>query len=250
VTLQDSFKSSFPRSCSMLLLADRLNDPPLMTKTPASLYSLCVQSTRGRIVGILLAGGATVDGITNELGLAPATVRRHLDVLLRDGLVEMRSERLRLGRPHFVFTLSEEGLEGLPRSQFRFVAAVLETVLDLRPRDTRGRSGSQIAELVFDRLAHQLLKECTPAITGTSVAERLRQAVEALRAAGLDLDVSVQEDGYAVTGTGCPCSRLLSGSAECPHEARLLSGLVGAPLERREGPAPLVSRSFLLRGGA
>ena len=208
-----------------------------------------MQSTRARILGLLRAGGATVEAITADLGLAPATVRRHLDVLLRDGLVEMRSERVPLGRPHFVFTLSEGGLDGLPGRQYRLVSAVLDTILALTPRDTRDRSGSDIAALVFDRLADQLLARCRPAVTATSIPDRLEQATEALGGAGLEFDVIAGEDGFIVTGAGCPCMRLISGIIECPHEARVLSGLIGVPVERVESPSAVLTRSFRLPTG-
>jgi predicted ArsR family transcriptional regulator len=206
-----------------------------------------VQTTRARIVELLRGGGATVDDITNDLSLAPATVRRHLDVLLRDGLVEMRSERMPLGRPHFVFTLSEGALQDMPGRQFQLTTAVVDTILELKPRDTRGCSGSQIAALVLDRLAGQLLSHCRPAVTATQVPDRLQQAVDALASAGLDFQVSAAVDGYLVTGAGCPCTRLLTGRSECPHEVQVLTELVGLPLERTESPSARHHRSFLVR---
>jgi predicted ArsR family transcriptional regulator len=206
-----------------------------------------VQTTRARIVDLLRGGDATVENITIELALAPATVRRHLDVLLRDGLVEMRSERLPLGRPHFVFTLSEVGLEAQPGHHFHLVAAVLETILALAPKETAGRSGRQIAELVFDRLAEQLLLQCRPAVTAAGIPQRVQQAIEVLTAAGLDFEVSPREEGYVINGSGCPCTHLLSGMFECPHETEVLSALVGVPVERFEATDATTSRLLLLR---
>lgn len=202
-----------------------------------------MQSTRARIIDLLRGGGASVESITAELGLASATVRRHLDVLLRDGLVEMRAERVPLGRPRFVFTISEDALEGLPGRQFRLVEAVLETILALTPRDTRSRSGREIAALVFDKLAARLLAECLPAVTATSPGERLAQGAKALSAAGLEFDVVTEGGGFVVKGLGCPCTRVLSGREECPHEARILSEMAGVPL-RQVGASGPMRREF------
>jgi predicted ArsR family transcriptional regulator len=206
-----------------------------------------VQSTRARIVELLRGGGATVDDITNVLALAPATVRRHLDVLLRDGMVEMRSERLPLGRPHFVFSLSARGLETLPGHQFHLVSAVLDTILTLTPADTAERAGRELAVLVFDRLADQIVWQCRPAITARTLPRRLEQALEVLREAGLDFEASQAEEGYVIEGAGCPCRRLLDGATGCPHEASLLSSLVGLPVERRDVAG--VSRSLVVKTG-
>jgi len=206
-----------------------------------------VQTTRARIVDLLRGRAATVDDITNELELAPATVRRHLDVLLRDGMVEMRSERLPLGRPHFVFTLSPAGREAQPGHHIHLVAAVLETILALTPADTDDRSGRQVAALVFDRMAGQLLSRSRPAVNAADLPGRLRQATDVLTGAGLEFALSAREEGYVVSGTGCPCTRLLSGSSECPHEPDVLSALAGVPVERLDSPERAGGRAYLVR---
>jgi predicted ArsR family transcriptional regulator len=209
-----------------------------------------VQSTRARIVELLrVAEGATVEEITNQLALAPATVRRHLDVLLRDGLVEMRSERVPLGRPHFVFTLTEAGLEALPRHQLHLIAAVLDTILALTPADTSGRSGKQIASMVFDRLAELLVSRCQPVVTSPELHRRLEQAVEVLVDAGLDFELTDCDEGYIVQGGVCPCVRLLSDARECVHEVDLLSELIGASVQPIEESESQRSHAYLVRSG-
>ncbi len=210
-----------------------------------------MQSTRARIIELLRrSGGATVDDITTDLALAPATVRRHLDVLLRDGLVEMRSERVPLGRPHFVFTLTETGLESVPGHQMHLVAAVIDAILELTPADTAGRSGKEIAALVFDRLAEHLVSRCQGGVTEPVLSRRIQQVVEVLSMAGVDFDLAPCDEGYMVQGAGCPCMRLLSGLGECVHEADVLSGLIGVEVERVESPEIVNSRSYLVRTGA
>jgi predicted ArsR family transcriptional regulator len=210
-----------------------------------------VQSTRGRIIELLRrSGGATVDDITNSLALAPATVRRHLDVLLRDGLVEMRSERVPLGRPHFVFRLTETGLESVPRHQMHLVATVIDAILELAPSDTEGHDGKEVAALVFDRLAEHLVAQCQGEVTASELNRRVEQAVEVLSEAGLDFDFAPCAEGYLVQGAGCPCMRLLTGSGECVHEAGVLSGLIGTEVERVESPEVVNSRAYLVRTGA
>jgi predicted ArsR family transcriptional regulator len=207
-----------------------------------------VQSTRARIVELLRAAeGATVDEITSQLALAPATVRRHLDVLLRDGLVEMRSERAPLGRPHFVFSLTEDGLEALPRHQIHLVSAVLDTILTLTPDDTRGKNGAEVAALVFDRLADLLVFRCQPVVTSPELHRRLEQAIEVLVDAGLDFELGDCDEGYVVQGGVCPCVRLLSEARECWHEADVLAGLLGISVQKVDAEASAKSPAYLVR---
>lgn len=76
------------------------------------------QSTRARVArSILLDGHATASALAEKLELTPAAVRRHLDQLLADGLIETRELRpvghRGRGRPAKVFALTEAG-----RNQF------------------------------------------------------------------------------------------------------------------------------------
>ena len=210
-----------------------------------------MQSTRARIVELLRAdGGATVDGITHALALAPATVRRHLDVLLRDGLVEMRSERVPLGRPHYVFQLTETGQEALPRHQMHLVVALLQAVLALTPEDTRDRTGREVAALVFDRLVEHLVAGCRSVVTAPNLDRRVEQALEVLSDAGLEFDLAPSDEGFVVQGGNCLCTRLLPGLGDCGHELDVLVGLLGASVERLHGPESPNSSVYLVRKGA
>ena len=47
--------------------------------------------------------------MAQAMGLASATVRRHLDILQRDHLVSWTEARRQTGRPHYVFFLTENG---------------------------------------------------------------------------------------------------------------------------------------------
>lgn len=69
-------------------------------------------STRDIILEIIQnRKSETVNGLAQELSLAPATIRRHLDILQRDGLVTFTEVRHGTGRPEFSFSLTERGHE-------------------------------------------------------------------------------------------------------------------------------------------
>ena len=64
-----------------------------------------METTRQTILGILRRRKATISDVTGQLGLAPATVRRHLDILARDGHVDVTQVRRQTGRPHHLFSI-------------------------------------------------------------------------------------------------------------------------------------------------
>ena len=62
-----------------------------------------METTRQTILGILRRRESTVDSLTKELGQASATIRRHLDILARDGHVDVSQVRRKTGRPRYLF---------------------------------------------------------------------------------------------------------------------------------------------------
>jgi predicted ArsR family transcriptional regulator len=70
---------------------------------PTTGHSGTERGTRARIARLILEHGpATAAGLSSRLGLTPAAVRRHLDNLLADGMIETREARCygsRAGRP-------------------------------------------------------------------------------------------------------------------------------------------------------
>jgi predicted ArsR family transcriptional regulator len=208
-----------------------------------------MQSTRAKIIDLLSRRGeATVEDLMGELALAPSTVRRHLDVLQRDGQVEIRAVKRTAGRPHFAFSLTTAGRDAVPQHHMRVTASVIEELMSLRPRDTRNKTGYELAWLIFDRLEHRLEQSCRPRVSAEGLAERLEQAVQALAQEGFEFQVTAQEGGFVVQGRGCPCRRLAGAPVEpCVHDQRLVARLTGARVdaivdEERPGMA-----SYLVR---
>jgi predicted ArsR family transcriptional regulator len=188
-----------------------------------------METTRQTILNILRRRSATVEDLTSELRLAPATVRRHLDILARDGHVDIAQERLRTGRPRYIFSLSEKGEDLFPKHYVRITNRLINEIVGLSADDTRGRSGRELAELVFEKMAQHLAQRVGPKIYGSTLDERLRSTVETLVEEGILFDIEKKGDGsYLLVGHGCPCPRVGDGSAACTHDQRLLSLLLGA----------------------
>jgi predicted ArsR family transcriptional regulator len=188
-----------------------------------------METTRQTILGILRRRQATVGDLTKELRLAPATIRRHLDILARDGHIEVTQARRKTGRPHYVFSLSEKGEDLFPRHYVRITNRLIEEIVSLSAEETAGRNGRELADLVFEKMAHRLAGQIAPHLHGSSLDERVRAATDALAQEGIVFDVERSNQGYLLVGHGCPCPRAGSpGSHACAHDQRLLALLLGA----------------------
>ncbi|MBM3140539.1 MAG: helix-turn-helix domain-containing protein [Chloroflexi bacterium] len=205
-----------------------------------------LEGTRQSILGILRrrGGGVSVDELAAELGLTGATVRRHLDVLLRDDYVSVSQARGRTGRPRYLFTLTEAGEELFAHHYVRLTHRLLEEIVGLRPAETTGRRGDEIAALVFEKMAERIAREYAPQVTGATLAERARSAAALMGDEGLDFEVEVHgEDAVRLLGRGCPCSRFGGHFSEadgaCDHDRRMLETVLDASvraLAREEVP--------------
>lgn len=188
-----------------------------------------METTRQTILGILRRRQATVDDLSKELGLAPATIRRHLDILARDGHVDVAQVRRKTGRPHYLFSLSESGEDLFPKHYVRITNRLIEEIVALGPEETSGRSGEELAGIVFERMAQRLAQRIGPRVHGSSLGDRVRATTEALSEEGIEFDVEERDGTYLLLGHACPCPRAAERHGQaCAHDQRLLSLLLGA----------------------
>jgi len=199
-----------------------------------------VEGTRELILAILRRRGeAAVSELADEIGLAGATVRRHLDVLLRDGHVAVEQERGRTGRPRYVFSLTEAGTDLFPHHYVRLTHRLVDEIVSLDARETEGQDGQALARLVFDRMSDRLAREYAPRLRPGPLEARARRAAELLAEEGLDFEVTLGPEGdVRLLGRGCPCARLgapMPASpalpVSCAHDARLLGALLDCEMQ-------------------
>ena len=199
-----------------------------------------LENSREGILDILRRrDSASVDELSRELGLAGATVRRHLDVLMRDGYVSASQVRGGMGRPRYAFSLTEAGADLFPHHYVRLTRRLIDEIVALEPADTTGRQGAELADLIFEKMSERLAREYAPRIEGRTVEERVRGAAKLLAAEGLDFEIVVDEGGIRLLGRGCPCQRFSglattlpedSSRGACEHDRRLLEQVVRAPV--------------------
>jgi DeoR family suf operon transcriptional repressor len=209
-----------------------------------------LEGTRQEILNILRrrGGGVSVDELARELRLTGATVRRHLDVLLRDDYVSVSQARGRTGRPRYLFSLTEGGEELFPHHYVRLTHRLLEEIVALDSGETAGRAGAEIANLVFQKMSDRIAHEYAPQVVGETLEERSRSAVALIREEGIDFEVEADLDAGEVRlyGRGCPCTRLgeqFGADQACDHDRRMLEQVLHAPVALL--PSEAIPHDFL-----
>lgn len=209
-----------------------------------------MNGARDEIVAALRQHGErTIAQLAEAVGITPAALRRHLDILAGEGMVEHRAVRQATGRPFFLYRLSERAQEAAsdyPRLLERFVTEVAT----LGREEIASKDGRDLLETVFGHMSEHLAADYQDRVHGETLSERLDSLTEALRDEGLVERWEERPDGYHLSTSLCPHRRAaVLTPGLCSAEARAIASLLGAAVEqtgRLVDGAPLCE--YLVRG--
>lgn len=177
----------------------------------------------------------TVGGLANGIGLAPATIRRHLDILQRDRLVSFREIRKKTGRPEHSFYLTDEGHEALPKGYDQLLGMVVNEIADLTPADMTGKSGQELLPLLFLRLSQRVAGRYDADLTGMGIGRRLQTLMGHLQTQDFFPEASVSGGALRISLHNCPYRAVaLQNKAVCAFDLGLISSLLALDVTREE----------------
>jgi len=188
-----------------------------------------MQTTKAQILSLLKRRGRlAVDVLSEELGLAPMTVRQHLTSLERDRLIEATPERQPKGRPHYIYTLTQRGEDTFPKRYEWLAAEVLTELGHMDPFDLTGLTPSQRTEFVLDRIADRIVAQHSARLRNLPVEDRVREVAALLQRESGFVEWSRTSDGYEIDDYNC-MYRVLTGetSNACSWHRRIISLLAG-----------------------
>lgn len=193
-----------------------------------------MEGTRLRILQLLQKhSNENVEGLAREIALAPATIRRHLDILQRDRLVAFVEVRKKTGRPEYSYYLTEDGHESLPKDYDVLLNQVVQELAGLTAEDTVRRDGRQILELLFERLAGKLGNEYEQRLQGRDLKSRLGTLMRLLTERDFSPEAQVTDGTLELTLLNCPFRLVaLRNDAVCALDAHLISSILHRDMAR------------------
>lgn len=193
-----------------------------------------IESTRDRIVDLLRgAEGATIADLADSLGLGQASIRRHLDHLRADGLVDARADHHGVGRPAFSYFLTEEAEERAPAGYSRLLSRLYAGLRSLDEDQVRGRAGADVLRTTFEMAAEQVAQEHQGEVKAESLERRVAQTSDALHSEGI-IDTWLKDaDGFHLTNTACPYRQAATATrGPCELDRRTIELLIAAPVRQ------------------
>jgi predicted ArsR family transcriptional regulator len=193
-----------------------------------------LETTRGRILGLLRCDARTVEELAQALKLTDNAVRAHLSTLERDGMVRSAGVRRGpgAGKPSTVYELPPDAEVVFSRAYPPVLAALLEELVARLPEAQ--------SDALLVGAGRRLAEPLTPPGTASRAA-RLQAAVGVLNALGGSAELEERNGAAIIRGCGCPLASAVARRPEtCRAVEALLSEVVGVPVRQccRHGDRP------------
>lgn len=185
------------------------------------------QSTRDIILRTLkTCNQAKVDDLAAAANVSPVTVRHHLNALQADSLVEVSSVRRKVGRPYYVYSLSEAGNELFPQKYIRFTDRLLAELKTHVPRAT-------IMKL-FNGIVQSIVEDHKSEFESLPFEERLKYLVSLLAEEGFMAKWERANGEYKLTEYSCPYFSLTERHSEiCGLDKKLMMQVLRTPVTQQ-----------------
>jgi predicted ArsR family transcriptional regulator len=164
--------------------------------------------------------------------VTPAAVRRHLDNLVAEGMIEAREERPRgsrgRGRPAKLFAITDAGRSAFEHAYDDLATSVL--------RFLEERVGPEAVAEFARRKTSDLERRYRPAVDAAPAAQRVQALAEALSADGYAASSAAAPaagGGEQLCQHHCPVSHVAAEFPQlCEAETEAFGRLLGTPVQR------------------
>jgi predicted ArsR family transcriptional regulator len=197
-----------------------------MLSVAATIVNILKQ-TRSEILNCLKAKRRmSVEDLASRLGVSKVGVRRHLDLLRRDGLIEFEIEHQHRGRPIHIYFLTDKAELLFPNCYDEYALGVLKQVRTLY--------GERGVFRVIAGVADDLIASLRPRLEGLDFDRKVKRLASLINERGFDVMLRKLPDGsYLMRQRNCPMLAVASAHVQvCNEELRLYRQLLGTDVFR------------------
>ncbi len=187
-----------------------------------------MSTTREKVLKTLLTRQrSTINELAEVVGINPISIRHHIHKLEAIGFVSSEEERHGVGRPRYVYFLTEKGQEQFPTRYLQLTVRLLQQLKETLPEKMVGELFSQMAgEIATDYASELDLDEL-------SMEMRLDITRDLLNAEGFTMDWEAKSDEYHIHEVNCPYHHIGQSHPEvCAVDETLISTLLSVPIEK------------------
>ena len=184
--------------------------------------------TRDAVARSILENGPSTAVVLGErLGLTPAGIRRHLDLLIADGILEAREPHQALirgrGRPSKVFVMTDSGREKFEHSYDDLAVAALKFM--------SAQSGEHLVKAFAQSRADDIERKASIAIA--EQPHKTAALATFLTEQGYAASVESLPSGEQLCQHHCPIAHVAAEFPQlCEAETEVLSKILGTHVQR------------------
>lgn len=177
--------------------------------------------TRQNIITLLKkSGGMSIEELSKKVSITPMGIRQHLLSLEKKGMVTYAARKHGIGRPGFIYRLTEAADGLFPKSYDQLALDVL--------RDVKKYEGPEKVSKIFSWRKDRIFKQKKEALAGlTGIEETLHGLKNLLEAEGHFVEFDKEDDTYRLKTYNCPISRVANEFNEaCMQELQMYRELL------------------------
>ena len=168
-------------------------------------------------------GGATVAQLSEELDISDATVRRHLDRLEAEGLLQVEALRRGPGRPSYLYRATDSGVRTVRDHTPELAERLLSEMSRLQVEK------SALSEALSDQVADAHRAE----VPAGSLEQRVNAVVDALRPEGILDHWQRTDQELKLVNNACPyLGAATTNSCVCDADRMVIEKLLGVEVEQ------------------
>ena len=184
--------------------------------------------TRDAIARSILENGpSTASTLSKRLALTPAGIRRHLDLLVGDGILEARDPRVGStrgrGRPSKVFLMTDDGRSQFEHTYDDLAVAALKFMA--------AQSGDHLVTAFAESRAEDIERKATPYLAKRT--KKIDALASFLTEQGYAASVEKRGSGEEICQHHCPIAHVAAQYPQlCEAETQAFSRLLGTHVQR------------------
>ncbi len=183
--------------------------------------------TRKQIIMLLKKRSRqSVSELSTHLGITPMAVRQHLMSLEKRGIISYTPKKSGIGRPVFLYALTDKAMDIFPKSYVMFIKDMLDIV--------EKEGGRKKVDKMFMQMKDHALNEKFRSLIGKSDLDgKVRSLVDILDAEGLMVEFEDNGDSYSFKQFNCLLHSISGEYPEaCKYELQMYQELLGSNLTR------------------
>ena len=191
------------------------------------LYSTCMGSPTREIIlkTLRVQGKCTVKELAQVADISPISVRHHLSSLQAEGLVTVEESRHGVGRPYYLYSLTDKGLERFPRRYYRLTNHIL--------KELKGSLPEEKLQEIFTSVATSMSDARLQDFESSNLQERIKNLGTLLSEEGFEVEIEQKEDELIIHELSCPYFRIGTSYPEvCMIDQTFIANALEVPLSQ------------------